>query len=175
MGTFFGCVQDGKREGIFTYPFGYGIIFVTIERLTPRTGAEESLGLILIDVDYFKRINDAFGHQVGDSVLKQVAGCIRSVIRANDIAGRFGGDEFIVLLPGADARTTAAVAGRLEKKVRDDEVLAGRGVTLSIGGTSHVITSEDYDSELMLKQADDALYRAKEAGRNLIVMYGEKE
>lgn len=80
-----------------------------------------------------------------------------------------------MLLPGADARTTAAVAGRLEKKIRDDEVLAGRGVTLSIGGTSHVITSEDYDSELMLKQADDALYRAKEAGRNRIVMYGEKE
>lgn len=141
-------------------------------RLTPPEGVEETLGLLLIDIDYFKHINDSFGHQVGDFVLKQVAACIRSVIRGGDIAGRYGGDEFIVLLPNVDIHTAVAVAERLQEKILGNGALAARNVTLSIGCTSQTITSQSYNSEQLLKQADDALYRAKEDGRNRIVMYG---
>ncbi|MBP3689780.1 MAG: GGDEF domain-containing protein, partial [Schwartzia sp.] len=143
----------------------------TFIRLAPPDGAVASLGVLLIDVDFFKRINDTYGHQMGDFVLKQIAACIRSVIRGDDIAGRFGGDEFILLLPGADAVATATVAERLTQKVRENGALFSRSVTLSIGGTSQTITGANYSSEQLLKQADDALYHAKENGRNQYVIY----
>ncbi|MBR1760525.1 MAG: GGDEF domain-containing protein [Schwartzia sp.] len=140
-------------------------------RLAPPEGVEESLGVLLIDVDYFKRINDTFGHQVGDFVLKQVAACIRSVIRGGDIAGRFGGDEFIVLLPGAGRDAVASVADRLQEKIHGNNALVSRGVTLSIGCTSQTVTSKTYNTDQLLKQADDALYHAKEKGRNQFVLF----
>lgn len=143
-------------------------------RLVPPEGIEQSLGVLLIDVDFFKRINDTLGHQVGDFVLKQVAACIRDVIRIDDIAGRFGGDEFIVLLPGADINATASIARRLHEKAGRDNALTSRGVTLSIGYTSQIITSKSYDSEQLLRQADNALYHAKENGRNQFVMYQKR-
>ena len=125
-------------------------------------------------MDFFKRINDTFGHQIGDFVLQQVAACIRLIIRGDDIAGRFGGDEFIVLLPGADVHTAAAVAQRLQEKVRENSELNSRGVTLSIGCASKILTHQNYDMEHLLKQADDALYHAKENGRNQFVIYREE-
>lgn len=146
----------------------------TFTRLAPPEGVSSSLGLLLIDVDYFKRINDSFGHQVGDFVLQQVAACIRSVIRGDDIAGRFGGDEFIVLLPGANEKAAEAVARRLQERIKGNNALTSRGVTLSIGCTSRVITSENFDAEDLLKQADDALYHAKENGRNQFVLHREE-
>ena len=147
----------------------------SFDRLVPPDGVTSSLGLLLIDVDFFKRINDTFGHQIGDFVLQQVAACIRLIIRGDDIAGRFGGDEFIVLLPGADVHTAAAVAQRLQEKVRENSELNSRGVTLSIGCASKILTHQNYDMEHLLKQADDALYHAKENGRNQFVIYGEEK
>lgn len=146
----------------------------SFDRLVPPDGVTSSLGLLLIDVDFFKRINDTFGHQIGDYVLQQVAACIRLIIRGDDIAGRFGGDEFIVLLPGADVHTAAAVAQRLQEKVRENSELNSRGVTLSIGCASKILTHQNYDMEHLLKQADDALYHAKENGRNQFVIYREE-
>ena len=140
-------------------------------RFAPHEGTEETLGLLLIDVDFFKRINDTYGHQEGDLVLKQVAACISSIIRGGDIAGRFGGDEFIVLLPTADSHAVAAVAKRLQDKIRADDALASRKVTLSIGCASQTSTQKTYDSKQLLKQADDALYHAKENGRNQFIVY----
>ena len=147
----------------------------SFDRLVPPDGVTSSLGLLLIDVDFFKRINDTFGHQIGDFVLQQVAACIRLIIRGDDIAGRFGGDEFIVLLPGADVHTASDVAQRLQEKVRENSELNSRGVTLSIGCASKILTHQNYDMEHLLKQADDALYHAKENGRNQFVIYGEEK
>ncbi|MBR1553299.1 MAG: GGDEF domain-containing protein [Schwartzia sp.] len=140
-------------------------------RLAPPEGVEKCFGLLLIDVDFFKHVNDTYGHQVGDFVLKQVAACIRSVIRGEDIAGRFGGDEFIVLLPDADSHTAAGMAERLAEKVRTNNALAARNATLSIGCTSQRVTAASYNPPLLLKQADEALYRAKESGRNRFIVY----
>ena len=140
------------------------------EQLTPPEGRAESLGVLLIDVDFFKRINDTYGHPKGDFVLKAIADKIKSVIRGNDIAGRFGGDEFIVLMPQADISIVNHIAEQLTNSVRKDEQLAELKVTLSIGGTGKKISHENYDVQLLLKQADDALYKAKEGGRNRFVV-----
>ena len=142
----------------------------TFERLTPPEGRAESLGILLIDVDFFKRINDTYGHPTGDLVLKTVAEKIKSVIRGGDVAGRFGGDEFIILLPESDLTIVNLVAEQLTKTVRGDEKLSELQVTLSIGGTSQRVNHENYDVQLLLKQADEALYKAKEGGRNCFVV-----
>lgn len=142
------------------------------ESLAPPLGKEEHLGLLLIDVDNFKHVNDRYGHQSGDHALQTVADCIRSVIRDSDVAGRFGGDEFIVLLPGADLRAAEIVAERLLKQARANSVLAGLGATLSIGCASWYGARPDYNAHHLQKQADKALYQAKEQGRNRYVLYG---
>ena len=147
----------------------------SFERLVPEDGQIQSLGLMLIDVDLFKHINDTFGHQVGDQVLQKVAESIRSVVRGNDIAGRFGGDEFIVLLPGADVFVTEMITKNLIEYVHADHLLSNYGVTLSIGCTSCQVNSKSYSVKDILKQADDALYEAKESGRNQYVLFrGDK-
>ena len=142
----------------------------TFERLAPPEGRAESLGILLIDVDFFKRINDTFGHPTGDIVLKKVAEKIKSVIRGGDVAGRFGGDEFIILLPEADLEIVEQVAAQLTNSVRSDEKLSELKVTLSIGGTSRRVDHENYNVQELLKQSDESLYKAKEGGRNCFVV-----
>ena len=142
----------------------------SFEKLKPQDGKEQALGIMLIDVDFFKHINDTFGHPVGDKVLKKVAAAIRSVVRDNDIAGRFGGDEFIVLLPDTNIAVTEAITKDLVNTIHHDPDLRVYGVTLSIGCTSCRTTAEEYSVKAMLKQADEALYKAKENGRNQYVV-----
>ena len=140
------------------------------EHLKTLAKSTDSLGLMLLDVDLFKRINDNYGHQTGDEVLQMVAQCITSVSRGNDIAGRFGGDEFIMLLPGADANVVKKVAVRLAERVRREDFLSNLQVTLSIGGTACCVSRNDYQFNTMVKEADKALYEAKEAGRDRSVV-----
>ncbi|MBR2179409.1 MAG: GGDEF domain-containing protein [Selenomonadaceae bacterium] len=142
----------------------------SFEKLKPQEGMEQYLGIMLIDVDFFKHINDTFGHPIGDKVLKKVADSIRSVVREHDIAGRFGGDEFIVLLPDANIAVTEMITKDLVNAIHRNSELRIYGVTLSIGCTSCRTTFEDYNVKSMLKQADEALYKAKENGRNQYVV-----
>ena len=142
----------------------------TFERLMPPEGRAESLGILLIDVDFFKRINDTYGHPTGDFVLQEVANKIKSVIRGGDVAGRFGGDEFIILLPESDLQIVKTVAEQLTNAVRADKNLAEKKVTLSIGGTSQRVNHENYNVQNLLKQSDESLYKAKEGGRNCFVV-----
>lgn len=142
----------------------------TFERMIPVGDRQEELGLILVDVDYFKKVNDTFGHQIGDEVLQKVAALIRAATRHNDIAGRFGGDEFIILMPDADKPSVSRVSERLTELVRSDGSMRKYGVSLSIGGSSLSFTRHDYDIDRLLKRADDALYRAKENGRDQFIV-----
>ncbi|MBR1730193.1 MAG: GGDEF domain-containing protein [Selenomonadaceae bacterium] len=142
-----------------------------IEKLISSRSKVEKLGILLIDVDFFKRINDTFGHQVGDDVLQKVAAAIRASIRnSDDIAGRFGGDEFIALLPNASTAETEAVTKKLVDLVHSDEYLRDKGVTLSIGCSSTYIKHGKFNVNNILKKTDDALYTAKENGRNQYVV-----
>ncbi|WP_049568085.1 GGDEF domain-containing protein [Nonomuraea sp. SBT364] len=132
-----------------------------------RTG--ETLALLIVDIDHFKRVNDAHGHLVGDQVLIGVAGMLRSQLRDYDVVGRFGGEEFVVLLPRADLQEARRVAERLRTRIGHmavpvDEALIT--VTISAGVALMNVHGDDLID--LLAAADLALYRAKELGRNRV-------
>ena len=102
-----------------------------------------------------------------------VAESIRHTIRGDDIGGRFGGDEFLVLLPGANDEAVERVAERLREAAAKNETLTEMNITLSVGGASWSVGREDYRPNKLLRQADEALYVAKEKGRDRFVMYRE--
>ncbi len=129
------------------------------------------LGILLIDIDHFKRVNDEHGHAVGDECLKQVARAIRQhAKRSIDLVARYGGEEFCAVMPGIDAREAMLIAERLREQVASTpfEVDGRRmGVTVSLGVCCRVPSSAE-DAHLMLKQADAALYASKRGGRNRV-------
>ena len=135
------------------------------------------LVVILVDIDHFKSINDAYGHQAGDRVLVRFAEICLQTKRVEDIFARWGGEEFIFLLPDARPETARVFINRLFEQISQAELIAGikdRRVTCSIGAA--VNTFQDDDSlELLIRRADDALYQAKNAGRNRAVFYNFPE
>jgi diguanylate cyclase (GGDEF)-like protein len=130
----------------------------------------QPLTAIMIDVDRFKEVNDTFGHAVGDQVLRTVADRVRRTLRAVDILGRTGGEEFAVLLPGTVRDSASTVlAERIRRAVGDEPILTDAGpvrVTISLGVAS--AGPECPDLAALLRAADDALYEAKESGRNRV-------
>ncbi len=129
----------------------------------------ESVGIIVGDLDHFKEINDTQGHSVGDAVLREVAYQIRKQLRAFDLAYRLGGEEFLILLPGATLAQAAELAEQLRVSVARDCAAAGAPVTMSFGvGASH--TGEPFDYGTVFKTADEALYRAKGNGRDQVCL-----
>ena len=132
-----------------------------------KESENQPLGLLFIDIDLFKTINDTFGHDAGDKALCSVADAIRLSVRDSDIAGRFGGDEFIVILPGADAQAVTVVGERIRAQIRANQELASLNLSLSFGGASMLPGG---DLHALLKSADKALYAAKEAGRDRLVV-----
>lgn len=129
-----------------------------------------SVGVIMADVDYFKRVNDSHGHAGGDAVLVDVANRLRSGLRQYDSAGRYGGEEFLVVLPGATAAETAEVAERLRAAIAMQPFQLAREqieITASFG-TAVTIEDQNLDADTLIRSADMALYRAKHAGRNRV-------
>ena len=127
------------------------------------------LSLLLCDLDYFKQVNDKFGHQLGDEVLKTFSELIASVIRNDDLAARWGGEEFLILLPGTDNMEALKVAERIRHELQGASLsLSGRcvNVTTTIG-IAELLPQDDFDS--LLARADEALYRGKASGRNQVV------
>ena len=138
-----------------------------------RTG--EPLALLMLDLDRFKEINDRWGHDCGDAVLRAVAEVLRNGVRGNDLAARYGGEEFLVVLPGADAATAAAAAERLRTAIAAQPVAVGQAmlpVTVSVGvavappGADAEDPAPRYDA--LRARADGALYACKRAGRNCV-------
>jgi diguanylate cyclase (GGDEF)-like protein len=126
----------------------------------------ESIGVIVGDLDHFKQVNDEHGHAVGDAVLKDVAYLLRKELRAFDLAYRIGGEEFMILLPGADLPEAVKLADRLHRAVAADS-LGGQFVTMSFGvSASEAGHRFDYDS--VFTKADGALYEAKRSGRDRV-------
>jgi diguanylate cyclase (GGDEF)-like protein len=121
---------------------------------------------VFIDLDRFKQVNDELGHEVGDALLRCVAGVFRSHVRASDIAGRLGGDEFALLLPGMDATAALVYVEDLRRRLLDAMRAEGWPVTFSIGVTSHHHAPENFDA--LLAAADQLMYEVKENGRNHI-------
>jgi diguanylate cyclase len=131
----------------------------------------EPVSLIMCDIDHFKRVNDNFGHQVGDQVLKLVAQTLRQCVKGQDITARYGGEEFAVILPQTNVMGAAAVAEFVRRTVESKKIVRkGTGdmlgtVTMSFGVAS-LAPGEAYDS--LIGRADKALYAAKQSGRNRV-------
>ena len=131
---------------------------------------------MLIDIDHFKRFNDSFGHGVGDQVLRLVAKALRERIREVDLPARYGGEELIAVLPGADLTAATATAERIRRSISEckitrrstGEVLPG--ITVSIG-VGQFLFGESMDD--LIERCDRALYQAKKSGRNLVVAENE--
>jgi two-component system, cell cycle response regulator len=146
-----------------------GAVIELLERELARARRDgSSVGILLADIDHFKRINDAHGHLVGDEVLRAVTGRLKGEVRAYDGVGRYGGEEFLILLPGCDHAKLAAKAEQLVRIVERSSIETSTGpvaVTISIGG---IASGECPHAELnsYLRAADTALYRAKTSGRN---------
>ena len=129
---------------------------------------EQTLSAIMIDVDYFKRINDRIGHLAGDEVLTEISSRMASTLRSADTLGRIGGEEFLIILYPADKQTAVEVMERARIACSSSPVLTDSGefeVTISLGAAV-VEDFEDIDLTTILKTADHALYRSKEGGRN---------
>ena len=129
-----------------------------------RSGA--TYALLLMDIDFFKRVNDTYGHEEGDRVLQHVAELLRQQVRSTDFLARFGGEEFLALLPDTDREGAQVMAEKLRAQVEASPLEPVGRVTLSIGLA--LIKAGDTDPEAALRRADAALYRAKGAGRNRV-------
>jgi diguanylate cyclase (GGDEF)-like protein len=132
---------------------------------------DEQLSCIMFDLDHFKRVNDEHGHQSGDEVLRSVAAMVQENVRAYDIAGRFGGEEFIIVLPQADLESCLMFAERLRSQVEKAPIPVNDGtttlkVTISLGVAA--LRGEDSSVNDLIRRADEALYRAKKNGRNRV-------
>ncbi|HMC57647.1 MAG TPA: sensor domain-containing diguanylate cyclase, partial [Candidatus Solibacter sp.] len=133
--------------------------------------AEQSLGVLMLDLDHFKKFNDTYGHEAGDTVLRETASFLTKSIRVEDVVCRFGGEEFVIILPTADLNAAHARAERIRSKLRELTVLhQGQSlgmITVSVGVATlpqHGTSPKD-----LLEAADAALYRAKREGRDRVV------
>lgn len=144
-----------------------------------RTG--DSLSCLFIDIDFFKKVNDKFGHQIGDMALRHVAELLRSQLRGNDILARYGGEEFVAILPTAVEKKGIEVAERMRQAVAKEKLeITGEeqlSLTVSIGVSTFVVeepgVSEALDRAELIGLADKALYKAKNSGRNRVLSGGE--
>ncbi len=137
------------------------------------------ISCMYIDIDHFKTVNDTVGHQGGDEVLREVATRIKAELRLSDALGRFGGEEFVVLLIDAELVSATMVAQRIRASISDQPFLLSNGVSLPVSVSIGVATLNDFErshaiegvAQELVAQADTALYQAKEAGRNRVVSF----
>jgi len=125
------------------------------------------LSISILDIDHFKKVNDTYGHTTGDETLRSVAARLRELIRQPDMLGRYGGEEFLIVLPNSEAKAAAEQASRLCKDIRNTKIEANNyvlSVTVSVGIAQFNIGQENWEG--LLNRADAALYQAKNNGRD---------
>jgi diguanylate cyclase (GGDEF)-like protein len=138
------------------------------------TRSEHPLAALLIDLDHFKQINDIYGHGRGDEVLAATAAAMRNALRTADFVGRYGGEEFLILLPGATREGAAVAAETIRAAVASVSLpTVDREITASLGIAA--LGSDGYDCDTLLRSADRALYTANSLGRNRVEIAGATE
>ncbi len=167
-------LQRLARYDSLTGLLNRGTFIAEFEREASRAQrAARALSLVLLDLDHFKMVNDRHGHPAGDQVLRSFADVLRASVRKHDMLGRYGGEEFVVLMPETAKDVAVQVAARIRESIEEITFeLAGQrvGVTVSGGVATHGVDGEGWDE--LLAAADAALYAAKNAGRNRIAMAG---
>ncbi len=135
----------------------------------------QHLSVMFCDIDHFKSVNDNYGHSMGDEVLKRVAGLLQSAVRCSDSAVRYGGEEFVLVLPNTNLEAAMMVAERIRAGVEQLPITLKDGrtlrITISLGVATHSPSTSFTSSGVLLETADEALYRAKRSGRNRVCTY----
>jgi diguanylate cyclase (GGDEF)-like protein len=152
-------------------------ISAALEREISRCHRDNrTCGVILLDIDHFKKINDTYGHFAGDAVLRETAMRLRGNIREYDQVGRYGGEEFLVVLPNCDLDQAAAQAERMRHKLQADAMRVD-GAELKVSASFGVTVSDSSERspDIFVRVADEALYRAKASGRNCVSMLKLRE
>lgn len=142
-----------------------GIRDVLYDGLTQWKKSQTPFSMILIDLDHFKQVNDTYGHDVGDQILKGASAAFKNIVRKTDALARWGGEEFILLCPGTNRVQAVAAAESLRKRLEAEPIFQEIKVTASFG----VATMTQPDLDHLFKSADEALYKAKKRGRNCVV------
>ncbi|MGD8702768.1 MAG: GGDEF domain-containing protein [Desulfosarcina sp.] len=157
------------RDGL-TGLYNHRFFQEQMEKEVSRAGRyQRDLALILFDLDHFKKVNDEYGHPVGDRVLKETATIVMDTIRKSDLPARYGGEEFAIVIPETDMKGVVILAERLRKRVADMRLDVDGyrlGVTISLGVTIWESGAEITDKATMISAADKALYQSKKTGRN---------
>jgi diguanylate cyclase (GGDEF)-like protein len=165
------ALREQATRDALTWLWNRPAILEILTRELAKAAREGSaVGLIMADLDHFKQINDSCGHVAGDAVLREAARRMQASVRAYDAAGRYGGEEFLVVMPGATSATAMHLAERLRFAINREPVRLGDralNITLSLGVTVSA-PGRPGAPEALIRAADEALYHAKEAGRNRV-------
>jgi diguanylate cyclase (GGDEF)-like protein len=168
-------LEHAAQTDALTGIYNRGYVMDVLDRAFARASAKRPLSVVMVDIDFFKRVNDDHGHLIGDEVLRQVAGALQQALRKNDTLGRFGGEEFLLVLPGIGDGEARVVAERCRVAVAalDFGVPSGRieGGRLKVTASFGIATLPPVYAtvETLLDVADAALYEAKRGGRNSVV------
>jgi diguanylate cyclase (GGDEF)-like protein len=140
------------------------------KELERRIGYRIPLSIIFLDIDNFKKINDTYGHKIGDKVLEKVAKAIKERLRESDVIGRLGGEEFVIALIGCDLNSAQKIAEDLRLRIEKIKIKTHKGIlsiTASLGVTSY---QDEKNLQELIDKADKAMYQAKKSGKNRVVV-----
>jgi two-component system cell cycle response regulator len=161
------AITDGLT-GLYNRRYMESHLSTLVEQAAARG---KPLTALVLDIDYFKSINDTHGHDAGDDVLREFAVRVRKSIRGIDLACRFGGEEFVIIMPETDMAVATIVAERLRRRIASEPFPISQGKALEVTVSAGIATLDAADDTAgtILKRADQALYRAKRDGRNRVV------
>jgi len=152
-----------EKTGLYNNKFFESILDMEMEKAMRK---QQQLCLFIIDIDFFKKINDIHGHIKADEFLKRLADVLKKQLRKSDVAARFGGEEFFIILPQTKLEKAKALTARIRDAIKSDKVLGKHNITVSGGLTSY---KEKDTKKSFMARADKALYKAKQSGRDRFV------
>lgn len=152
-----------EKTGLYNNKFFDNVLEMEMEKAGRN---QEKLSLFMIDIDFFKKINDSYGHLKADEFLVRLANILKKTLRTPDVIARFGGEEFFILLPQTAMEEAKLITARLRERIKSDSILKKYGLTVS-GGLTHYKKGDTKKS--FKERADKAMYKAKEAGRDRFV------
>lgn len=164
-------LREKANKDLLTKLHNRAAIMATLHTEIARSHRDQrSVGLALLDIDHFKKVNDTYGHFAGDAVLRETAARLKSSMRAYDQVGRYGGEEFLVVLPNCDMEQAVQQADRMRLKLQESKILADAGVEIPVTASFGVTITDlsDRDPDVFIRVADEALYKAKANGRNRV-------